>query len=65
MSDFLQIAALEENDVKRIREVEKDFGVHVMAFEQELSIAHLSENQLEKIKQLEDELGVTLLVFEK
>lgn len=65
MSDFLKIASLQEKDVKKIRDFEKEFGFHVMAFEHDLSVASLSEDQLAKIKELEEELGVTLLVFDK
>jgi len=64
MAEFLKIATLENGEVKRLRALEADMGVHIMALEKDLKVADLSDQQLARIKSLEDDLNVTLLVFE-
>ncbi|MFN2117895.1 MAG: hypothetical protein ACK2U0_07045 [Candidatus Promineifilaceae bacterium] len=63
MDDFLKVASLSEEDVDKIRLLEKATGTHIMAFEPGLKVAVLSEDNLERIQELESELGATLLVF--
>ncbi|MBS3753539.1 MAG: hypothetical protein KGY46_09160 [Anaerolineales bacterium] len=65
MTEFLKIAHLGEDDVKRLKAVEKEMGVHIMAFESGLDIADLSEEQIDRVQNLEEELGVTLVVYQK
>jgi len=64
MADFLKIAALDEDDVAKIRALEEEIGKHVMAFTTGLDIARLTQTQLARVRDLEEELGVTLLVYE-
>lgn len=64
MTEFLKIATLENGEVDRLRALEKDMGVHIMALEKDLKVAKLSDKQLARVKSLEGELNVTLLVFE-
>ena len=64
MTQFYQIANLDEAGAERIQQLEQDLGRHIMAFEPGLNIADLSEEQLAHIKALEKELGVTLLVYQ-
>jgi hypothetical protein len=64
MDDFLKIASLSDEDVARVRSLEKDTGTHIMAFEPGLKVASLSEENLKRIQELEADLGATLLVFE-
>ena len=64
MTEFLKIARLEEESVARIRALEKEYEVHIMAFAPGPDIASLPTDQVERIKALEEELGVTLLVYE-
>lgn len=64
MTEFYQIAKLDDGGVERIRELEQELNRHIMAFEPGLDIAALSEEQIARIAALEEELGVTLLVYE-
>lgn len=64
MDGFLKIADLDDDDVIRLKELEQELGLHVMAFEKGLRVADLNRNQLKKVRALEEDLGVTLLVFE-
>jgi hypothetical protein len=63
MDKFLKVAVLSEEDVAKIREMEKATGTHIMAFEPGLEIASLSADDLKRIQELEGELNTTLLVF--
>jgi len=64
MTEFLKIAHLEEESIARIRALENEFGLHIMAFAPGPDIATLPTDKVERIKALEEELGVTLLVYE-
>lgn len=64
MSDFLKVADLNEEDVTRLRALEQELGVHIMAFEPGLNVADLSSEQLARIRMLEKELGVTLIAYQ-
>lgn len=64
MSDFLKIAQMDDQDVVRLKELEQELGLHVMAFEKGLQVADLDREQLAKVRELEEDLNVTLLVFE-
>jgi len=63
MDKFLKVAALSDENVAKIRELEKATGTHIMAFEPGLEIASLSDEDLQRIQELEGELNTTLLVF--
>jgi hypothetical protein len=64
MDDFLKVASLSDEDVARLRAMEKATGTHIMAFEPGLKIASLSDENVERIRELEAQLDATLLVFE-
>ncbi|HSM57498.1 MAG TPA: hypothetical protein VK879_15205 [Candidatus Sulfomarinibacteraceae bacterium] len=64
MEPFLEIASLEIEQIQRIQELERQFGVQIMAFEPGRPAASLSDVQLQQIKELEETLGVILLAFE-
>jgi len=64
MDDFLKVASLSDEDVARIRVLEKVTGTHIMAFEPGLKVASLSDEDLQRVKELESQLDATLLVFE-
>jgi len=65
MTEFLKVAHLDDESVDRLKELEKEMGVHIMAFESGLDIADLSEEQIDRVQSLEEELGVTLVVYQK
>jgi hypothetical protein len=59
----LKIAELTEEKIAKIREMEKEFGFHIMAFEPGYNFAQPSGEQLVKLQELEKALGVTLLAY--
>jgi hypothetical protein len=64
MSAF-QIAHLDNDQAKKIHELESELDVCILALEPGLDIAQLNEEQLRKVKQVESETGVTLVVYKK
>ena len=64
MDGQLKIAKLEEGDVAKIKSLEKELGVHIMALEPGVKFRMLSSEQLKKVQALEEELGVIMLVYE-
>ena len=63
MAEFLKIAELSADDVKKIRGLEESLGTHIMAYQPGLKMAELSDDQLGAVKGVEDELGVILLAY--
>lgn len=61
---FLEIAALEREQVQHIQELERQLGVQIMAFKPGRPVASLTDVELKQIKELEKTLGVVLLAFE-
>ena len=64
MDGQLKIAKLVQGSVGKIREMEKEMGVHIMALEPGVKFITLAPEQLAKVEALEKELGVLLLVYE-
>ena len=64
MDGQLKIAKLDQEGVSKIREMEKEMGVHIMALEPGVRFISLAPEQLTKVEALEKELGVILLVYE-
>ncbi|MFW6184430.1 MAG: hypothetical protein ACOC8X_11590 [Chloroflexota bacterium] len=64
MEPFLEIAALEREQIQRIQELERQFGAQIMAFQPGRPVASLTDVELKQIKELEKALGVVLLAFE-
>jgi hypothetical protein len=64
MDGQLRIAKLEADSVGKIREMEKEMGVHIMALEPGVKFTMLTPEQLAEVEALEKELGVILLVYE-
>lgn len=64
MDGQLKIAKLDDDSVAKIREMEEEMGVHIMALERGVKFIALAPEQLAKVEVLEKELGVMLLVYE-
>jgi len=64
MDGQMKVAKLDEGGVSKIRALEKEMGVHIMALEPGVKFIALAPEQLEKVEALEGELGVILLVYE-
>lgn len=65
MTQHLRIAELDPEAVAKIRALEDDLGMHIMAFGKPLRFAGLLRDELAKVTALEQELGVTLIVYEE
>lgn len=65
MAQHLKIATLSEDSAAKLKELESEMDVQIMAFEPGTQLAELTKQQLNRIKSLEDELGVTLLVYKE
>ncbi len=63
MAQHLKIATLSEDSAAKLKELESEMDVQIMAFEPGTQLAKLTKQQLNRIKSLEDDLGVTLLVY--
>ena len=63
MTEQLKIAKLDQGAVQKIRDLEDEFGVQVMAFERGKELADLDDEQINRVRRLETELDVTLLVY--
>lgn len=60
----LDIANLTDEQMQKIKEIEKELGTTVVAYQKEIKPAKLSKTQLEKIFQLEEELDLILIAFD-
>ena len=65
MAQHLRIATLSEEGAAKLKELESEMDVQIMAFESGSQLAELTKQQLNRIKSLEDELGMTLLVYKE
>ncbi|MBN2045611.1 MAG: hypothetical protein JW757_11365 [Anaerolineales bacterium] len=59
----LKIAEISTDSVAKIKDLEAEFGFHIMAFEPGYQFAQPNPAQLSKLQELEKELGVTLLAY--
>ncbi len=59
----MKIADLDDEGVKRVRQMEEAFGTLILALEPSYPLAELSQEQISKLQELENELGVVLLAF--
>ncbi len=60
----VSVAMLDESQISKIRDLERDLGTHIMAVERTCHWADLSEDALRRLKETEQELGVMLLAYE-
>jgi hypothetical protein len=59
----IKIADLDEKSLAKLRALEGNLDVCLVALEPAYQLAELSENQLKAIKAGEDEMGVVLLAY--
>lgn len=57
-------ATLDENSLERLRNLERELGSVIVAYQTASPFAALSEDQLQRLKALEQELGVVLVAFD-
>lgn len=59
----MKIASLDEEGIKRIRQMEEAMGSLIVALEPHYPLAELEEEQVGKLHELEKELGVVLIAY--
>jgi hypothetical protein len=64
VTERLRIAQLDEARLTKLRALEKELGVCLVALEPEVKLADLSGEKLERVQASEKELGVVLLAYE-
>jgi hypothetical protein len=61
----MKIANLDEEGIKRIRQMEEAMGTLIIALEPYFPMANLNDEQLRKLRDLEKELGVVLIAYQQ
>ena len=59
----MKFAALSEEQLSRVQELEAETGTMIVALEPEFKLARLSREQIAQLQALEHELGVVLLAY--
>jgi hypothetical protein len=57
----MKIAQLDDERLAKLRDVENELGVYLVAFQMEKPQANLSDDQVRRLYVLEEELGVILV----
>ena len=57
------VAQLDEKRLEKVRKLEEEFGVYLVALEKEFELAELPEDKLKELQEAEKELGVVLLAY--
>lgn len=58
-----KISEISEEIVGKVKALESEMDVHIMAIEPGLEVAELSDEQIQKVQVLEGESSKTLLVY--
>ena len=61
----LHVAQLDEREFQRLRELETELGVTLVALEPDPAFAELSAEQLQKLKTAERELKTVLIAYQQ
>ena len=61
----LHIARLDEARLEKLRAMEHELSLSMVALESRPGLADLSEEQLQRLQAVESELGLTLLAFNR
>ncbi|MBN1874313.1 MAG: hypothetical protein JXA33_08780 [Anaerolineae bacterium] len=64
MVQRVKFAKLNESQLEKVQDLEKELGTWVVAVEPEFRLATLTEAQLKRLQAAEHELGVILLAYE-
>jgi len=59
----MQIATVDEDTIEKIKDLEKDMGLCILALEPKYPLAPLSPEQMGRIQKLEQELDIVLLAY--
>jgi len=61
----VRLAALNEKQLRKVRELEEEMGTYVLAYTQPIVPAQLTQEQLAKLRALEADLGLCLVAYRK
>jgi hypothetical protein len=61
----MKMANLDEESLKRLQQLEQEYGNVILALEPYYPLAKLSDEKIARLKELEQDLGVVLLAFEQ
>lgn len=66
MGKVISIAHLDQEQIKRIKDLESKLNICLVAYSVDESpdFSSLSEQELEEVKKLEDSLGISLLAYD-
>jgi len=65
MTKHVKLAKLDEEQLKKVRELEAELGVRVLAYAQPVVPATLTEEQLAKLQIAETDLGLCLVAYRR
>lgn len=59
----MTVAHLDEAQLKRVQQAERELGIVLVALQPQYTFAKLAEDKLKRLQALENELGVVLLAY--
>ncbi len=65
MSTMVKFASLDQRQLDRLHDLERELGKVIVAFEPVVRLASLSADEIERLKATEQELGVVLVAYEQ
>ena len=60
----MKVAQLDEERLAKLRDVENELGIYLVAFELEKPVTDVSDEQARRLHRLEEELQVTLVAHQ-
>lgn len=64
-SPRMQIAQLDDTTLEKIKDMEQDLGMCILALEPKYPLAALTQEQLDRLHKLEKELNIVLLAYKQ
>ncbi len=65
MSTIVKFAALDQGQLDRLHNLERELGRVIVAFEPAVKLASLSEDEVRQLQATEQELGVVLVAYDQ
>ena len=62
---YVRYPKLDEGQLKKLRSLEQDLGVTVVAVEMQAKVADLPPDKIRKLQEAEREMGFVLLAYDK
>ncbi len=61
----MMVSDLDDKELSKVRNLEKDLGTWVVAIDQKPRFAHLSDEQLTRLQAAEQDMGCILLAYDR